>query len=371
MLGCAPIPMPGPERERKGVRHGDPSAPVANPFITLLAEVQVELDRRLSAYLERRVQLAARLAPEVSLMVKALSDLCRRGGKRLRPALVMLGYRAATRRAERGLALDAGVALELLQAYFLIHDDWMDGDATRRGGPSVHTVLTRRLGSAHKGAASAILAGDYAAALALEVLAGLPLPPRTASSLFAAFAEMQLAAVAGQQIDLVAKARDIEAAYALKTGSYTVHGPLRLGALLGGASTRTLASLEKVATPLGVGFQLRDDLLSAFGDPRRTGKPLGNDLRAGKRTLLLREALKRARGADRALLERVVGNPRAKEPALRRALAVIDDCGARATVEARVAALRGQALAAIDRGITREGAVLLQGAVAALTERRA
>jgi geranylgeranyl diphosphate synthase type I len=363
--------MPGTERKRNGARPAEPQAAPANPFVSLLSEVQGELEGRLDAYLAQRVRLASQLAPEVAVMVKALSELCRRGGKRLRPALVVLGYRAATRRRERSLALDAGVALELLQAYFLIHDDWMDGDATRRGGPSVHTVLTRSLGSAHKGAASAILAGDYAAALALDVLAGLAVPPRQALRVFAAFAEMQLAAVAGQQIDLVARARDIEAAYALKTGSYTVHGPLRLGALLGGGSARTLRSLEKVATPLGVGFQLRDDLLSAFGDPRRTGKALGNDLRAGKRTLLLREALKRARGADRALLERVVGSPSAKEPALRRALAVIDGCGARAAVEARIAALRSQALAAIDAGITRDGADLLRGAVAALTERRA
>jgi geranylgeranyl diphosphate synthase type I len=370
--------MPGPARKRATKRKQGRSSDSAseryaapNRFLALLSSVQGEVDQRLAAYLDERIQSSRRLAPEVGLMVQALSDLCRRGGKRLRPALLVTGYRAAAPKSALSLALDAGVALELLQAYFLIHDDWMDGDATRRGGPTVHAFLTRRLKSEHKGAASAILAGDYAAALALEVLAELPIPRDRAGSAFTAFAEMQLAAVAGQQIDLVARAADIEAGYALKTGSYTVNGPLKLGAILAGGSARTLRTLEQVAAPLGVGFQLRDDLLSAFGDPARTGKPLGNDLRAGKRTLLLIEALKRARGADRALLARVVGNPKAKEPDLRRALAVIDACGARAAIEARVLVLSQRALAALGSGITPEGAALLSGAIQALTERRA
>jgi geranylgeranyl diphosphate synthase type I len=122
---------------------------------------------------------------------------------------------------------------------------------------------------------------------------------------------------------------------------------------------------------LGVGFQLRDDLLSAFGDPSRTGKPLGNDLRAGKRTLLLIEALKRARGAERALLKRVVGNPEARESELRRALSVMDSCGARGAIEARVTVLSQQALSALGSGLTAEGSALLSGAIHALTERRA
>jgi geranylgeranyl diphosphate synthase type I len=364
--------MPGSPRTRtrtSGAASRLDASP--NPFFTLLSSVQSEVDQRLAAYLEQRIEQSGRLAPEVGLMVRALSDLCRRGGKRLRPALLVIGYRAVSPRGRLSLAFDAGVALELLQAYFLIHDDWMDGDTTRRGGPTVHAFLTQRLRDHHKGAASGILAGDYAAALALDVLSGLPISPRQAPSAFAAFAEMQLAAVAGQQIDLLARASDIEAGYALKTGSYTVNGPLKLGAILAGGSARTLRTLGKVAAPLGIGFQLRDDLLSAFGDPSRTGKPLGNDLRAGKRTVLLMEALKRTRGSDKALLQRVVGNAKAKEGELRRALDAIDACGARAAVEARVAELTERALSALGGGISKEGAALLGGAVRALTERQA
>lgn len=372
VLGSPPTLMPGPKRTRNAEENGDAYGSSAQRgFLTLLSTVQREIDGRLATYLERRIAEASGLAPEVGLMVRALSDLCRRGGKRLRPALLVAGFRAVEPRKSLALAYQAGVALELLQAYFLIHDDWMDGDVTRRGGPTVHAFLSRRLRDEHKGAASGILAGDYAAALGLQVLSELSLTGPLAQRSLAAFAEMQLAAVAGQQIDLVARAKDIEAGYALKTGSYTVHGPLKLGAILAGGSARTLRTLEQVAAPLGVGFQLRDDLLSAFGEPSRTGKPLGNDLRAGKRTLLLIEALKRARGAERALLRRVVGNSKAKEGELRRALAVLDDCGARAAIEARVAVLRERALDALGSGVTAEGTALLTGAIQALTERRA
>lgn len=349
----------------------EPAAALSNPFLELLAELQPAVDARLAAYLDDRVRQSKRLGPEVGEMVTALSDLCRRGGKRMRPALVVAGFRSANPRGKLKTVLAAGVALELLQAYFLIHDDWMDGDVVRRGGPTVHTWLSKRLGDAQMGAAAAILAGDYAQALAVDVLASLKLESEQATRVFATFAEMQLAAVAGQQIDLVGTARDVEAAYELKTGSYTVHGPLKLGAILAGASPRALKTLERVARPLGIGFQLRDDLLSAFGDPKRTGKPLGNDLKSGKRTVLLIEALRRTRGARRSSIQRVLGNAKATPAQLQRALTVIDDSGARAAVEARVSELAKQARSELGNAISPQGTELLQGAISALTERRA
>jgi geranylgeranyl diphosphate synthase type I len=364
--------MPAPRKKKpKQPTREQQGAPEKNPFLTLLSEVQPAVDARLASYLDRQVRESARLGPEVGEMVKALADLCRRGGKRMRPALLVAGFRSASPRANLRGALDAGVALELLQAYFLIHDDWMDGDLIRRGGPTVHAWLSRRLGSPQLGAAGAILAGDYAQALAVDVLSTLDLAPKQGPRVFSAFAEMQLAAVSGQQIDLVGTARDVEAAYELKTGSYTVLGPLKMGAILADASPRALTTLERVARPLGIGFQLRDDLLSAFGDPKRTGKPLGNDLKSGKRTVLLLETLRRTRGTRRSSITRVLGNPRAKKADLQHALTVMDDSGARAAVEARVLELAEQARKHVGSAISNEGASLLRGAIRALTERQA
>jgi geranylgeranyl diphosphate synthase type I len=341
-----------------------------NPFFALLPTVKTEIEIRLRGFLETRLDVARRHGPEVLEMVSAVRDLCLRGGKRFRPALLVAGYRAASEKAELEPALDAGVALELLQAYLLIHDDWMDGDLVRRGGPAVHAQLAKRFRSVQKGHASGILAGDYASAVALEALSQVEMKPSAALSAMACFAEMQLDAIAGQQLDLIGGEYDVELAYQLKTGSYTVRGPLRLGAILASASPRTLRSLDRFALPIGVAFQLRDDLLSAFGEPKRTGKALGNDLRAGKRTALLVAGLKRARGKDLRALKAAVGNASASDAQVRVALTVLETSGAKAAIEARVDELSAAALREIKSGVTRQGALLLAGAAEALTARR-
>ena len=347
-----------------------PKALQQNPFSALLGAVQTEVDLRLRGFLETRLDVARRHGPEVLEMVSAVRDLCLRGGKRLRPALLVAGYRAASETAELEPALDAGVALELLQAYLLIHDDWMDGDLVRRGGPAVHAHLAKRFRSEHKGHASGILAGDYASAVALEALSHVEMKPSAALPALACFAEMQLDAIAGQQLDLIGGEYDVELAYQLKTGSYTVRGPLRLGAILASAGPATLRALDRFSSPIGVAFQLRDDLLSAFGEPKKTGKPLGNDLRAGKRTALLAAALKLAKGQELRALKRVVGNSAATEPELRAALGVLESSGARAVIEARVSELAASGLRELKRGVSRQGASLLVGATEALTARR-
>ncbi len=343
----------------------------ARAFATLLRSVQKDVEARLLGYLDSTVEDAARHGGEVVDMVTALRDLCGRGGKRLRPALVAVGARAARGGVSLDLALDAGVALELLQAYFLIHDDWMDEDRERRGGPTVHVQLGRVFRSETKGAAAAILAGDYAVALATEVLSHLELPARRTSQVFACFAEMQRSAVAGQQLDIIARTRDVERTYRLKTASYTVKGPLTLGALLHGGSPRLLAALERFSEPAGVAFQLRDDLIGVFGDPARTGKPRGGDLKAGKHTQLVANGLDRARGKDLTTLRDVLGNRRASERQVERAIAVLEATGAREAVESRINELTTAACAALEsKALGDEGRLLLHGAVEALTLRQ-
>jgi geranylgeranyl diphosphate synthase type I len=302
-------------------------------------------------------------------MVAAVRDISLRKAKRLRPALVALGQTAASGGVELRLVTEVGAALELLHSYLLIHDDWMDDDAVRRGGPTAHVMLSRKLGSVRLGNASAILAGDYALALAAELLAEVPVPERIVRPLLAAFAEMQEHAVLGQELDITATSPGPEAAYVLKTASYSVRGPLRLGAILGGGSRATLRALDSFATPIGVAFQLRDDLLGAFGDPRDTGKPLGSDLRSGKRTPLVLHALARARGRDRRAVLKALGNQSGSSKTIRSALEVLERSGARASVETRIDGLVRKGLAALRPPLSREGRDLLTGAALALTSR--
>jgi geranylgeranyl diphosphate synthase type I len=183
------------------------------------------------------------------------------------------------------------------------------------------------------------------------------------------FARIQADAISGQQLDLHAS-RNIERTYSLKTGSYTVRGFFVLGALMAGGSSELVAALDRFSAPVGIAFQLCDDILSAFGDPAQTGKPFGNDIRSGKRTLLVDHALEIAKGKDLAALRQAHGNSRATLKQLERAVAALERSGARNRVQNRIAELLQDALPALKpRAVSTVGRELLEAAAHALTHR--
>lgn len=308
---------------------------------------------------------------EVAAMIGVVRSLCERGGKRIRPTLCFVGGLCVDAEAEATAFVEAGTALELLQAYFLIHDDWMDQDAQRRGGPTAHISLSKHFHSKQLGERSAILAGDHAVALAQRILAGVPVSPARLRHGFKTFATMQLDAVAGQQLDIVSRAEP-ELTYELKTASYTVLGPLRLGAELAGGSKRAIQCLEAFAKPAGIAFQLKDDLIGVFGDPDQTGKPRGADLSAGKNTPLIRSGRRLLAGKERMLLEKVLTGQQVSGKRLQALVVALDSCGARAEVAARIEELKQRAELAIEgTQLSQRGVSLLSAALVALTERAA
>src|SRR5690606_35756048 len=187
--------------------------------------------------------------------------------------------------------------------------------------------------------------------------------------------KVELGAVIGQKLDVLGDGSSLEEVYRLKTASYTVLGPLHLGLELCAArddAARMLAALEAFAVPLGVAFQLRDDLIGAYADPKVTGKPLGGDLRSGKRTLLVSLGLaRRGSDAERAL-SGVLGNAHASDAEVERTLAALEACGARAEVERRIRALARDASDALDvGGWSPDARALLGGLLDALVDRSA
>lgn len=339
-------------------------------FERFRVDVKAEVDARLAEWLEARAVAVRARGADVASMHGAVTGLTSRGGKRLRAVLLAAAYVACGGARSSDVAL-AGVAIELLQTYLLIHDDWMDDDDLRRGGPSVHAMLRERFGSRHHGDAGGILAGDYASALAQEALLEVDVPPDRLVVAARELARMQTDVTCGQLLDLRASASTpaaVEVVHALKTASYTTRGPIALGAALAGASSERRDALARFAEPLGVAFQLRDDLLGTFGDPSATGKAVGGDLRQGKRTALVAEA--EADGDARRLLPRVLGVPDASDDEVAALVARLTTCGARARVEARVAALAAQSLAALATiELDAPARAVLAGAVVALTER--
>lgn len=326
---------------------------------TLARQILPEVERDLTARLDAAVLRSS--APDARAMVEALRALALRGGKRLRALLVCAGHAAYG--GEPRAVVAAASGFEILQAYLLAHDDWMDQDDVRRGGPSVHAMLRERFQDERAGAIGAVLAGDLGSALAFEAALSVPLEPENVRSAVAELARVHADVVLGQMLDVRNTAADqasVEAMHALKTASYTVRGPLRVGALLAGA--KDLAPLDAFAAPLGVAFQLQDDLLGAFGDPKATGKPRGSDLREGKRTALVVQAMH-----DRALaplLDRVLGVSDAPDEEVS---ALLERMGhARAGVEQRIAELLGEARAALPALPER---ALFAGVIEALTAR--
>jgi geranylgeranyl diphosphate synthase type I len=232
--------------------------------------------------------------------------------------------------------------------------------------------LTERLGSKQLGESSAILAGDFAANLATAEMLKLRVPQATQSKLLDAFCRLQADAIRGQQLDVVGRAETVDTVYRLKTSSYTVRGPLQLGAILGGASPALLKALNRFAEPVGIAFQLNDDLLSVFGDPQKTGKPFASDIREGKRTELVNVALRQAGTSDRRALERALGNRKSSERSLRQAVRALERTGARAVVEKRIETLRSEAIDALrSRAFQANGRALLTSAAHALSARKA
>lgn len=337
-----------------------------------MAEVRQRVDARLGGFLAEKRERAAGLSGESAEFVDAITALTMRGGKRLRPAVLFAAFCAVRSDADDddvAPTVDASAALELLQTYLLIHDDWMDGDAERRGGPAVHAALAARYGDAHLGAALAVLAGDLASAYALELLCAARFPDGRLPEALRAFHVMHEEVVLGQHLDLTA-AGDVSTMQQLKTGSYTVRGPLTLGALLGDGSAAQISQLIRFGAPVGVAFQLRDDLLGTFGDPRLTGKPSGNDLRTGKRTALTAAAERLLSTAARAPLDGLRGRADASDAEVEGAKALLVSSGARAEVERALGAHVAEARAALEGGaFSRRGQARLSALLSLLTER--
>ncbi|MCW2608628.1 MAG: polyprenyl synthetase [Frankiales bacterium] len=320
----------------------------------LRARVQKALDAFVGGQLPRLDRVSAELAP----LTDALTDLVA-GGKRLRPAFCYWGYRGAGG-ADTDEVVGAAAALELFQACALIHDDVMDGSDTRRGAPAVH----RRFAGTHRaqgwhgdpeafGCGAAILLGDLALSWSDEMLTTSGVPGQVLPAAKAVFDEMRTELMGGQYLDLLEQAKGgdtVESALRVaryKSAKYTIEKPLHLGAALAGAGPEVLEAYSGYGLPLGEAFQLRDDVLGVFGDPSQTGKPAGDDLREGKRTVLVAMALETATPAQAAVVRRHLGDPHLGEAGVAALREVLTDTGACGRVEALVEELLDDAVQAV------------------------
>jgi geranylgeranyl diphosphate synthase, type I len=309
------------------------------------------VERRLDAVLTAEEERWAGVDADLRDPLRHLRQLVLAGGKRLRPAFCHWAYTGAGG-GDLDAVTDAGAALELLHAFALVHDDVMDGSDRRRGVATTHQAYGRRhddegwRGEPRRfGEGIAILVGDLALVYADALLAAAPLPARRV------WDELRLEVNLGQYLDVLHTAAgdaDLPTARriaALKSGRYTVERPLHVGAALAGRLEELAGPLSAYGTPLGEAFQLRDDLLGAFGDPEVVGKPVAEDLREGKPTPLLAIARERATIAEARLLA-LVGRPDLDAAEVAAIQDVLRATGAVDEVERAIGALAHDAVAA-------------------------
>lgn len=327
-----------------------------------------EIHRELAAFLHTKRDDARQIDPQFVAAVDSLSEFVLGGGKRLRPTFAWWGWRGAGGSASNPQApavLRAVSSLELIQACALVHDDLIDDSTTRRGAPTVHVAFAARhraagwLGTPERfGAATAILLGDIALAWADDMLRSAHLWPAQLARAHPVWQAMRTEVLAGQYLDILTQARGDETPETAlqidryKTAAYTVERPLHFGAAIAGADPGLVRAYRRFGADIGIAFQLRDDLLGLFGDPLITGKPAGDDLREGKRTVLLACGLraadeKRHTGAA-AALRRAIGNPQVDEDTVTEVRQLLIEVGAVAEVERRIAALTDSAQRILD-----------------------
>jgi geranylgeranyl diphosphate synthase type I len=342
------------------------------------ARVQAVLDEFLD-------EMAVRLAPlgpdALRLLAEARASVG--GGKRFRAAFCYWGFRALQPDVDDETALlRACAALELLHASALVHDDLMDASDTRRGRPATH----RGFEAEHRGdgwrgdpeqygAAAAILLGDLLLSWSEELLRRCGLPLERVAAAMGLFDLCRTEVITGQFLDVSVQARgraDVDAAMTVlryKSAKYSIERPLHIGAALAGAGEAQLAELSAYGLPLGEAFQLRDDLLGVFGDAATTGKPAGDDLVEGKRTVLVALALDAAPEADARLLDAHLGT-QLDDALLTDLRRVIDDSGAHAQVEAVIGELVTVSLEALDgAAVSDEARTVLRELASAATDR--
>lgn len=312
-----------------------------------ILEARKVIESRLDRFLEHKRARAEHLAAESRVLVESIADMVMRPAKRLRPPLLVASYAAVSSQRDCEPVGDMMVALELLHTYMLIHDDWMDMDDMRRGRRSVHRLMQDRYADPHRGESVAILAGDLACSYAWALLASSELPPRKLPELVRAFGEMQERVAAGQLLDLIGH-RDVDNVHWLKTASYSIIGPLQIGGILGDATEAQMAALLRCGALVGQAFQIRDDILGLYGDPRATGKPVGGDLRLGRHTALIEEGLRVLTGPRRAVFEGCIGKVTLSDEDLEAVREMLERTGVRKRLESQVRSHLDQAMTLIQ-----------------------
>ena len=280
---------------------------------------QPVIDSELHTYFDKELHSEPIPSFEKEIF-KHIAEFTLRGGKRIRASLVQVGYMLFQSEVSSDM-LEVihrlGISMELLQSYFLVHDDIMDSASTRRGLPTLHLKWADEYSNnLHIGESFALLAGNLAVTKAYQVLQELPyINLEVKLNLLALCHKIIENTLAGQILDLKVGLQDLDTTseqdiievMRLKTAKYTILGPLQFGALLANVQQTEIDKMSEFGIPMGLAFQISDDILGTFGDADTTGKSNNSDLQEGKKTFFVLDAYKKANANDKKILRETLG----------------------------------------------------------------
>lgn len=290
-------------------------------FTAKLQSYKQLIDEDIAAYakqLER--ETLKTFGANARLEIDAYLQILRRGGKRIRGALTMVGYEMCGGQ-DKAMILQAARAIEMIHAYILIVDDFQDRSAVRRSGPTAHRMLTQYHqenelagDSAHFGASIALNAALAGAHTAQQVLAHLDVNEDLRLKTLQIINRAMVVTAHGQTSDIInevvaeVSAQDIEHVLEWKTAYYTFYNPLSVGMTLAGADVATIAAITNYSNHAGKAFQITDDIIGTFGSEFESGKSPMDDIREGKRTLIIAYALEHTKNDNKNFLVQMLGN---------------------------------------------------------------
>ena len=343
-----------------------------------VTELRFSVNQILADFAKIEGRYLRSIGPELDPVAQALERFVLESGKRLRPLFACAGY-LGTGAELTSETLHAISALELVHVCALIHDDVMDASDTRRGAPSIHKFFEamhqeqQMTGSASQfGISSAILLGDLALIWASKALHQSRINADAMARALPVYDEMRVELMAGQYLDVHEQAlgsasveRSLRVAR-YKSGKYTIERPLHFGAAIGSENPEPFFGIYSAyGLPLGEAFQLRDDVLGVFGDPNATGKPAGDDLREGKRTVLMAKTVERASDVQRAEIDRLFADPNLDITGVETLRAIIVETGSLDHLEALIETLTHEATLAIkDNRLAPAGVRILDDLIA-------
>ncbi len=307
--------------------------------IELLKNFREKFEPFLQDYFDEKFRQAGKIDPTTQEAVGMIRDYTLSGGKRIRPAFLYYSY-LATGGKNSEKALKAGIAVELLHSFFLIHDDIIDKDASRHGTATIHERYKKiaqkhnfAKDKVHFGNSMAMIVGDMAMPTTYEIILNQKFPDKITLRVIKQIQKIIFATIAGEMLDVTmgyknkVTEKQILEMQERKTAHYTFEGPTHLGCILAEAEEPYFSLFSKYALPLGKTFQIKDDILGIFGIEKEIGKTVGSDITEGKKTLLVLKALEKGCEKQKKFIKRCLGKKNISKKEIEKFKKVIRETG--------------------------------------------